>query len=100
MAEVTKADIQEVHRRIDDMVGEQNQTNICLARIDTTLKLMPKLPDRPCEQLVSLKSGLNGHIADHKDNKRIWQRPIIGTVVDLVKMAVVALVTWLCLRKE
>jgi len=100
MSEVTKADIQEVHRRIDDMVGEQNQTNICLARIDTTLKLMPKLPKRPCDFHAELKKDFDGHLADHKDNKRIWQRPIIGTVVDLVKMAVVALVTWLCLRKE
>jgi len=100
MAEVTKADIGELHKRIDIMVNRQNDTNIVLARIDTTLKLLPKLPNRPCDQHIQLKADFDGHLSEHKEIKRTWQRPIVRTVVDLAKMAVVAAVTWLFLRKE
>ena len=100
MTEATKSDIHDLHKRIDEVVKSQNQTNIVLERIDTTLKFQPKLPARPCDFHTELQKDFDGHVADHKDIKRIWQRPIIGTVVDLAKMAFVAFVTWLFLRKE
>ena len=97
MSEVTKADINEVHKRIDRMVEHQNQTNLSLVRIETKLEM---LPERPCDQHVSLKADFEGHISDHKETKRTWQRPVVRTLVDMLKMAVVAGVTWLFLRKE
>ena len=100
MSEVTKEDIGELHKRIDLVNETMTEVRVSVGEIKTTLNLMPKLPIRPCDFHTSLKTDFDGHLADHKDNKRIWQRPIIGTVVDLVKMAVVAAVTWLCLRKE
>ena len=100
MSEATKEDINEVHKRIDKMVEHQNQTNISLAQIETTLKLFPKPNDRPCEQHVSLKADFDGHISDHKETKQTWQRPVVRTLIDMIKMAVVAGVTWLFLRKE
>lgn len=103
MSEVTKEDIAEVHKRIDKVGEHQNRTNIALARIETKLEMLPEPPDlpaRPCEQHVSLKEDFDGHIIDHKETKQTWQRPVVRTLIDLVKMAVVAGVTWLFLRKE
>jgi len=100
MAEVTKADIGELHKRIDILADRQNDTNIVLAKIDTTLKLLPKLPSRPCDQHNQLKTEFDGHLTAHKETKQTWQRPLVRTVVDLVKMAIVATVTWLFLRQK
>ena len=100
MAEVTKEDIAEVHKRIDLVNVTMTEVKVSMAEIKTTLSFQPKMPDRPCEYQVDLKKDFDGHLDDHKETKKTWQKPIVRTVIDLVKMAIVALVTWLFLRKN
>jgi hypothetical protein len=49
---------------------------------------LPKPPDQPC-------THLKDHIKDHKDIRTLWNRPLIGCVIDLVKMAVIFLLAFL-----
>ena len=100
MQEASKGDIHDLHKRIDTILETMTEVKVGMAEIKTTLSFQPKLPNRPCGFHTELKKDFDGHLADHKEIKRVWQRPIIGTVVDLVRMAAVAFVTWLCLRKE
>lgn len=100
MSEVTKADIIEVHTRIDKMVSEQNKTNVSLAEIKTTLKLLPKIPDRPCHYHDELRADVAGHLDSHKEIRRLWQTPIVKTVIHLIEMAAVVTFTYLFVRKR
>ncbi len=103
MNEATKSDIHEVHQRIDTMVEHQNQTNVELARIATRLELLPKPPKppkRPCHFHDELRSEVADHLGSHAETKRLWRTPIVKTVIDVVKLAVVAGLTYLWTKKE
>ncbi len=102
MSEVTTQDIHEVHQRIDKMVDHQNQTNIELAEIKTTLKLLPK-PDpepRPCHYHEEVRADLDEHLESHAETKRLWRTPIIKAAIDLAKMTAVALAAFWYANKK
>lgn len=102
MSEVTREDltivhnkIGEVHQRIDDMVTCNTAIQVSIAKIEQKFEdlVIPEPPNRPCQFFEE-------HIKDHKESVRIWQRPVVRTVVDLVKMAVVAVLTWIFVRSR
>ena len=100
MIEITKQDITDVHTRIDQVNETMTEVKVTMAEIRTTLRLQPKLPTRPCNFHTDLRKDVEGHLEDHKETKQTWQKPIVRTVIDLAKMAVVAGVTWLFIRKN
>lgn len=100
MSEVTKADIYEVHQRIDIMVTEQSKTNVELAKIATKLDLLPQPPERPCHYYDELRSVVRNHLDEAKETRKLWQTPIVKMTFDLVKMGIVALATYLFVRKN
>lgn len=100
MAEVTKADITEVHTRIDAVNVTMTEVKVTMAEIRTTLRLQPKLPSRPCSFLTDVEGDVEKHLEDHKETKQTWTKPMVRTVIDLTKLAVVAGVTWFFLRKD
>lgn len=84
-----------IFAKIDHMVEVQVKQGNAIAIIQTQLRYIPS-HDTPCEPLTEhIKaqkrpcSYLEKHIDGHKDAKVLWQRPIIGTVIDLIKMAIV-----------
>lgn len=97
MSEVTKEDVKEVHKkigevhkRIDEGVKCNTEIQIDIAIIKTKLSslVIPEAPERPCP-------FFNDHIDEHKKIKGIWQNSAIKTGIDIVKLAIVATVTWL-----
>ena len=105
MSEVTKEDltqvhtkIGQVHKRIDDIVTCNTAIQISVAKIETkfesfTVPVIPDAPERPCEYIKE-------HLEDHKETVRLWQKPIVRTLVDLIKMAIVAMATYLFVRSK
>jgi hypothetical protein len=100
MSEVTKEDmtvvhnkIGEVHQRIDDIVKCNTAIQVSIGKIETRFESLhiPTIPERPCQ-------FFEDHLKDHKESVRIWQRPLVRTIVDLAKMAIVAGLTWLFVR--
>lgn len=67
------AAMSEIHRRLDDIVTSQNETNVELAEIRVKQDLQI-IPTRPCP-------GLTSHMEDHKKNIESWKRPVIVGVV-------------------
>ena len=99
MSEVTKADIIEVHRkiegvhkRIDEGVKCNTKIQVSLAKIETNLEALI-IPEQPCR-------FLNTHIGDHKSKEGVWHSTAVRTTIDLIKMAIVAGATWLFVRKN
>lgn len=113
MAEVTKEDISKVHERLDALVEGQAQSRVAITRIETTLKLMPQPPARPCPEQKELRRDFdehiknrpcpdqkelrrefNGHVRAHTEARQLWQRPIVAAVIHLLELALVAAVTY------
>lgn len=102
MSEVDKADLTEVHtkigqvhKRIDDMVNCNTRIQVSIAKIETKLEslVIPDPPARPCRSFTE-------HIEDHKKIRTVWENSAIKTTIDLVKIAIVAAVTYLFARKD
>lgn len=99
MSEVTKQDISNLHKRIDDLVEVTTTVRISLTRIETRFESMPEppepvvLPERPCPFFKE-------HVKDHKAAAGLWQKPLVRTAIDIVKLAIVAGATWLFVRKS
>ncbi len=87
MSEVTKADIGEVHKRIDEIVKVNTKIQVSIARIETKVDHIPDMK-RPCD-------FFENHIKDHKKIKGLWHNSAIHTAIDILKLAIVAAVTWL-----
>ena len=85
MAEVTKEDINRIYDKMQPIAEG-------LVRIEERLKNMPQPAPRPC-------STLTEHLEAHKENKSRWQTPLVSNVIGLVRMGLVALVTWLLTRQ-
>lgn len=88
--------ISDVHDRIDKMVEHTADIRVTVERIETTLRLQT----RPCPDLVAVQKNFNTHVVDHKETVKMWQRPIVRTVVDLIKLTIVAVATWFFVRKN
>ena len=95
MAEVTKQDISELHKRIDEVVEIVTDVRVSQGKMETRLEMLviPEIPERPCQFLET-------HMKKHKETIQLWEKPLVRTVIDLVKMAIVAVVTWLFVRKQ
>ena len=120
MTEATKDDIRQVHNRIDslitnqidkksfenlvskvdDLIEGQTQLLISFTQIQTIQELTPKieLPARPCAFNIALEGKVDRHLTQHekdalekKENLRFWQKPLLGALVDMVKMAIIFL---------
>ena len=105
--EVTRADINRIHERIDTVTDRmdtmsENSTEIkvCIAKIQTKLEMAPPPPTQPCHHVEDLKKDFDGHVADHKENIKMIKRPVVRTVIELVKMGIVAAVTWLFVKSN
>jgi len=94
MAEVTKEDINTIHRRLDSILEEQTLSRIAIGQIETTIKLMPLPQPRPCPQHIELRADFDEHIENHKETKRLWEKPIVGMLIHLIELGIVALLTW------
>ena len=81
----TKADINRIYDRLEPMAQD-------LASIKTRLDLTPPPPKQPC-------TFLETHLDDHKKTANTWKTSVIRTVVDVVKMAIVAVVTYFFVKK-
>ncbi len=92
MSEVTKEDIAAVHSRIDEIVTCNTAIQVSIGKIQQRFEDLT-IPKQPC-------SELRNHIKDHKENVRIWQRPIVHTIVDLVKLGIVAFLTYVFVKRE
>ncbi|HPS54027.1 MAG TPA: hypothetical protein PLP05_00370 [Sedimentisphaerales bacterium] len=64
-----------------------------VTRIETQLSLLPPQPKRPCE-------FLDKHIEDHNENKRTWYSSLVGSGVDMLKMAAVAVITYFFMKRQ
>lgn len=93
MSEVTKADIQRVHERLDKMVTE------CLMPIKVGFGKLEQrfddlvIPKQPCK-------SLSAHLKKHKETKTLWNSSIVRLMFDLVKMGIVAFFTWLFVKSK
>ena len=76
--EITQNDINRIHDRLDPLVED-------VAFIKAALKL--SIHQTPCRTL-------RGHLGDHTTQKRDWKRAVINGFVDLLKMGVVAALTY------
>lgn len=84
MTAATKADIERIYDKLEPIAAD-------VASIKTRLDLTPNIPDRPCTQLTE-------HLDEHKDTVMTWKKSAVRAAVDLVKLATVALVTWLFVK--
>ena len=64
-------------------------------KVDDLPDIIPEIPERPCPHFT-------GHIEDHKTRDlnakeaiRLWQRPVVSCIIDLVKMGVVFLLAFI-----
>lgn len=90
---MTPEDLTRVHDRLDEVIKNQTTMAIDIQKIKTTLELTPKPEKRPC-------SFFEAHIEEHRKTKTLWQTPLVSTIFDLVRMALVAFFTWLWTRKN
>ncbi|KKK50260.1 hypothetical protein LCGC14_3126790, partial [marine sediment metagenome] len=81
MSEVTKEDVNQVHKRIDELVEVTTLIRISVSKIEMAIPEPVELPKRPCD-------FLEDHIDEHKDNVKTWKHSVIKTAVDILKMAV------------
>lgn len=86
MAEVDKEDIRRIHNRIDNIDKRQQSHGEILARIDQYMSMYKQ----PCEALVL-------HLEAHKETRKLWQQPIVRSIVHLLELGIVALLTWVFL---
>lgn len=119
MPEYSNGDIQRLHERIDtlqsDIQGQlRDGTNeimnltIAVAKIETKLSMTPPAASRPCTELkdhltdhkglVRPCRDLENHLADHKETRSLWQTPIVANIISLIRMGIVALITWAIVR--
>lgn len=92
MAEVTKEDVNAIHRRIDDLVTLDTALQVSIGRMEQRLQDL-KIPQQPCQFIKK-------HLNNHKDTANLWQKPLVKTLIDLVKMGIVAAVTYLFVRSR
>jgi hypothetical protein len=81
-----------LHERIDDILANQIKVAEDIAAIKTELKLTPKPQPRPCQFFTE-------HLEEHKKAKSLWQTPLVSTIFDLAKMAIVSVITYFCVKK-
>lgn len=82
MSEVTKEDL----KTINDSIGKVH------GRIDELVK--------DCLTPIKVDIGvLKQQFKDHIENASLWQKPLVRTVFDLVKMAIVFFVGWFWAKK-
>ena len=84
MTQATKDDITRVYDKLEPMAKS-------IAQIETKLEMMG-IPKQPC-------IFLENHLDDHNDIQKTWKSSFIRTVVDLAKMAIVAVATWFFVKK-
>lgn len=87
MAEVTKQDIEKVHSRIDDLVTVNTSIQVSIGKIEQRFEDL-KIPEQPC-------CFIKKHLKNHQHTASLWQKPLVRTVIDLVKMAIVATAAYL-----
>ena len=94
MENVTKIDISELNKRIDELIEQITSMRVAAKALETIVKLAPKFPDRPCPDVVAVKKNLDNHITNHKEAVKIWLKPVIAIVMDLLKLGIIAFITW------
>jgi hypothetical protein len=87
MSEVTKEDVNQVHKRIDDLVEVTTLIRISVTKIEMAIPKPIKLPARPCHFFEE-------HVQEHKDNVKTWKDTVIKNTVDVLKLGIVALITY------
>ena len=81
----TKGDIVRVHEKMDKAIDTLTEVRISQAKMEESIKNIPT-HDVPC-------AALTGHLEDAAADKKSWKDKIKGGVVDLVKTAIVAVIT-------
>uniref|UniRef100_A0A6M3XFN4 Uncharacterized protein n=1 Tax=viral metagenome TaxID=1070528 RepID=A0A6M3XFN4_9ZZZZ len=89
MGDVTKADVHDLHKRIDLVIQGQNENRVIIARIETKLESTHLYP---CNTLKE-------HLTNHRETKALWETPIVSAIISMVKMGIVAGVTWLIVKQ-
>jgi len=90
MSEATKEDVNAVHKRIDELVTVNTAIQVSIGRIEQRFEDL-NIPQQPC-------SFFSQHIKNHKNIASLWQKPLVRTVIDLVKLGIVAAATYLFVR--
>lgn len=85
-AKVEKQDLVPINNQIEKLVDSTTKTAVDIGIIKTKLQTF-NIPERPCKVLEE-------HLNNHKENNRIWKRPIASTVIDLIKIGAVFLIGW------
>ena len=98
MENMTKTDIRELNKRIDELIEQITSMRVAAKALETIVKLAPKFPDRPCPDLITVQKNFNNHITNHKEVVRMWLKPVIARVVDLLKLGTIAFITWFFVR--
>ncbi len=87
--QATKADIEKLHEKLNPMA-------IDIGSIKTWIELQPepvKLPERPC-------TFFTAHVEEHKEVTTTWRRSAIRACVDVIKMAIVAVVVYFVVKRQ
>lgn len=88
---VAETHIQRMTKKLDEVVMLLNESRTDIALIKQRLDAAPRIPDRPCSQLVE-------HIAHHIMTRTMWEQPIVHAVVNLIQMLIVGLVCFFIAR--
>jgi len=92
MDKISKDDLTRLHERFDDFHKSQMAMAVDIAIIKTKVEAVPKPQLRPCQ-------FLNDHIKEHKRAKTLWQTPLVSTIFDFGRLAIVAVITWFIAKK-
>ena len=84
MTQATKDDINRVYDKLEPMARS-------ITQIETKLEMMV-IPKQPCVFLET-------HLEEHKDTQKTWKSSFTRAVVDVIKMGVVAIITWFFVKK-
>lgn len=87
MAEVSKADIERIHERMDDIARDtRNQfaeTNKSIRNVEVSVtKLTTILDERPRHDTPC--GTLAEHLAEHKADTRIWKNTMVTTIIKII----------------
>ena len=85
MNEVTKEDINRIYDKLEPMASD-------ISSIKADLRYRP-VYERPCE-------GLKEHLQSHKAKETVWNSTWVQACVDIVKIAIVSLVTFFFVTKK
>lgn len=79
----------------DESTKAITELRLAIVELNITLRNMPSLPERPCEQFLALSKSFENHIDEHRENSRDWRRSAIDTGSKVVQAILLSWIAWM-----